>query len=90
MYNHAASFVLRAFPGSQLKTGPDESRVNEIRKQYPDARILVYIKKGSSLAREYKWLGSYRYAVLNLGAKTNQDLHQRYHQVRSQLPFVFA
>ena len=90
MYNHAASFVLRAFPGSQLKTGPDESRVNEIRKQYPDARILVYIKKGSSLAREYKWLGSYRYAVLNLGAKTNQDLHQRYHQVRIQLPFVFA
>ena len=90
MYNHAASFVLRAFPGSQLKTGPDEACVEEIRKQYPDARILVYIKKGSGLAREYKWLGSYRYAVLNLGAKTSQDLHQRYHQVRSQLPFVFA
>jgi ATP-grasp domain len=90
MYNQAASFILRAFPGSQLKTGPDETRVEEIRKQYPDARILVYIKKGSSLAREYKWLGSYRYAVLNLGAKTSQDLHQRYHQVRSQLPFVFA
>ena len=90
MYNHAASFVLRAFPGSQLKTGPDKTCVNEIRMQYPDARILVYIKKGSSLAREYKWLGSYRYAVLNLGAKTSQDLHQRYHQVRSQLPFVFA
>jgi ATP-grasp domain len=90
MYNHAASFILRAFPGSQLKTGPDETRMTEIRKQYPDARILVYIKKGSSLAREYKWLGSYRYAVLNLGAKTSQDLHQRYHQVRSQLPFVFA
>ena len=90
MYNHAASFVLRAFPGSQLKTGPDEAQVNEIRKQYPDARIMVYLKKGSSLAREYKWLGSYRYAVFNLGANTTQDLQQRYHQVRSQLPFVFA
>ncbi len=90
IYNHAASFVLRAFPGSQLKTGPNRQRVAQIRKQYPDARILVYLKKGSSLAREYKWLGSYRYAVFNLGAKTSHDLQQRYHQVRSQLPFVFA
>ncbi len=88
--NHAASFVLRAFPGSKLKSGPDPQHVKRIRQQYPDARIMVYLKKGSSLAREYKWLGSYRYAVFNLGANTTQDLQQRYHQVRSQLPFVFA
>ncbi len=88
--NHAASFVLRAFPGSKLMSAPDAAHIERIREQYPDARIMVYLKKGSSLAREYKWLGSYRYAVFNLGAKTSQDLHQRYHQVRSQLPFVFA
>jgi biotin carboxylase len=88
--NHAASFVLRAFPGSKLKSGPGAEHVKRICRQYPDARIMVYLKKGSSLAREYKWLGSYRYAVFNLGAKTTQDLLQRYHQVRSQLPFVFA
>lgn len=88
--NHAASFVLRAFPGSELKSAPNEEHIKRIREQYPDARIMVYLKKGSSLAREYKWLGSYRYAVFNLGAKTSQDLQQRYHQVRSQLPFVFA
>lgn len=88
--NHAASFVLRAFPGSKLMSAPDAAQLRRIREQYPDARIMVYLKKGSSLAREYKWLGSYRYAVFNLGAKTSQDLHQRYHQVRSQLPFVFA
>ena len=88
--NHAASFVLRAFPGSELKSAPNEEHIKRIREQYPDARIMVYLKKGSGLAREYKWLGSYRYAVFNLGAKTSQDLHQRYHQVRSQLPFVFA
>jgi biotin carboxylase len=88
--NHAASFVLRAFPGSQLKSAPDAEHIKRIRNQYPDARIMIYVKTGSSLAREYKWLGSYRYAVFNLGAKTSQDLHQRYHQVRSQLPFVFA
>ena len=88
--NHAASFVLRAFPGSTLKSAPNAQHIAHIRQQYPDARIMVYLKKGSSLAREYKWLGSYRYAVFNLGAKTSQDLHQHYHQVRSQLPFVFA
>jgi ATP-grasp domain len=88
--NHAASFVLRAFPGSKLKSAPNAEHIERIREQYPDARIMIYVKRGSSLAREYKWLGSYRYAVFNLGAKTSQDLHQRYHQVRSQLPFVFA
>jgi len=88
--NHAASFVLRAFPGSKLMSAPDAAHVKRIREQYPDARIMVYLKKGNSLAREYKWLGSYRYAVFNLGAKTSQDLHQRYHQVCSQLPFVFT
>ena len=89
-YNHAASFILRAFPGSKLMTAPNAAEVESVRHQHGDARVWVYIKKGASLAREYKWLGSYRYAVLNLGAPTSADLHQRYHQVRSQLPFVFA
>ena len=34
-----------------------------------------------------KWLGSYRYAVLNLGGDSPSDLHDRFHRIRRQLAF---
>jgi hypothetical protein len=40
-----------------------------------------------SLAREMKWLGSYRYAVLNLGGASPEDLYDRVDDIRRQLAF---
>lgn len=48
---------------------------------------MLYLKKGASLAREMEWLGSHRYAVLNLGGASRQNLHDRYHDIRRQLAF---
>jgi hypothetical protein len=48
---------------------------------------LVYPKHGASLAREVKWLGSYRYAVLNLGGADWEDLTQRHDDVVRHLTF---
>lgn len=89
-YTSAASFVLRAFEGAKLLTAPSETHVESVRRLHHDARVMVYIKQGASLAREIKWLGSYRYAVLNIGAANHSDLVSRFHTMRSQLPFVFA
>jgi hypothetical protein len=90
LYRNAASFVLRAFPGARLVGAPNDMHLETIRREHRDARVMIYVKKGSSLAREYKWLGSYRYAVLNIGAESNHDLFHRFYAVRDQLPFVFA
>jgi hypothetical protein len=51
---------------------------------------MVYVKTGAQLEREVKWLGSYRYAVLNLGAMDVHQLVERYHRVKGELAFEFA
>jgi hypothetical protein len=46
---------------------------------------MLYLKRGAALAREMKWLRSYRYAVINLGAPSEEELERRYAQIRSML-----
>ena len=46
---------------------------------------MLYLKRGQSLAREMKWLGSYRYAVVNLGGVDEEALNRRYAEIRQLL-----
>ena len=84
-YTHAASFALRKFDGKPLAVHPTEEQVARVRREYPEARLMLYMKRGSSLAREMKWLGSYRYAVVNMGASSADELHRRFHDMRRSL-----
>lgn len=86
-FGAAASFIFRRFDGQPVLNVPSHDQIRSVRETFPDARLMLYLKKGASLAREMKWLGSYRYAVLNLGGKTPSDLHQRFHLIRQQLAF---
>ncbi|TAK44038.1 MAG: ATP-grasp domain-containing protein [Betaproteobacteria bacterium] len=84
-FRHAASFALRKFDGKPLGAHPTPDQIARVRRDYPEARLMLYLKRGASLAREMKWLGSYRYAVVNMGAASANDLHQRFHALRRQL-----
>jgi hypothetical protein len=84
-FRAAASFALRKFDGKPLAADPTPEQLDRVRREYPEARLMLYLKRGGSLAREMKWLGSYRYAVVNLGAGSSDDLHQRFHALRRQL-----
>jgi biotin carboxylase len=84
-YRHAASFALRKFDGKPLSVHPSDEQVAQVRHEYPDARLMLYLKRGASLAREMKWLGSYRYAVVNMGAASSDDLDRRLQAMRSRL-----
>ncbi len=86
-YACAASFVFRDFSGKALPVGPTDKELHWLKHTYPDARLLVYPKQGASLAREIKWLGSYRYAVLNLGGANWEDLMQRHEDIAQHLTF---
>jgi ATP-grasp domain len=86
-YRCAASFVFRDFSGKGLHAGPSARQLDWLHKTYPDSRLLVYPKQGASLAREVKWLGSYRYAVLNLGGTDWEDLTNRHDDVVRHLTF---
>ena len=86
-FGAAASFVFRRFDGRAVSRVPGRAQIERVRERFPDARLKLYLKRGTSLAREMKWLGSHRYAVLNLGGTSTEDLHQRYDEIRHTLAF---
>jgi biotin carboxylase len=82
----AASFVLREFDGA-VKVAPSRAEIHRLRATHPDAGLQTFIKRGSSRSREMKWLGSYRYATINLGARDRDDLFRRFETVCANLSF---
>ena len=86
-FGAAASFVFRRFDGRSPARIPGRAQIDAIHRRFPDARLMLYLKRGRSLAREMKWLGSHRYAVLNLGGSSTADLHARYEVICRELAF---
>jgi hypothetical protein len=83
----AASFVLRSFDGLPVRPAPDAARVARVHARHPDARVMLYLKRGADLAREMKWLGSHRYAIVNVSGRDRDDLYARYREIRGLLGF---
>jgi hypothetical protein len=73
----AASFVYRAFPGEPAPAMPGPWQVARLRREFPDALLYCYPRSGHSLARDYKWLGSWRYGILHLQGEDEHDLRER-------------
>jgi len=84
-FGHAASFALRKFDGKPLSAHPTASQIARVRDEYPEAHLMLYLKRGASLAREMKWMGSYRYAVVNMAARSQQELYARFRALSHQL-----
>lgn len=80
-FGAAASFVWRSFDGSSCPRLPSSRDLDWLADEYPEARLELYPKKGGSLARDLKWLGSHRWAVLNLPGRDEADLRTRYEAI---------
>jgi biotin carboxylase len=86
-FGAAASFVMRRFDGRGPASVPSPVQIEAMHRRHPDARLMLYLKRGAGLAREMKWLGSHRYAVLNLGGRDSAELMARYETIRRELAF---
>jgi len=84
-FRAAACFVFRRFDGTSPRLRVSSAQRQWLQQQFPDAQLFFYLKRGASLAREMKWLGSHRYATLNLGGESRRDLEERYRTVCRQL-----
>lgn len=84
---HAASFVLRDLSGEGLARWPSAAEIQALQTRHPDAHVMVYPKRGADLAREIKWLGSYRYGVFNLGGATLEEMFARFHRICREITF---
>jgi hypothetical protein len=82
----ATSFVFREFDGA-MKIEPSRAQIRWLGERYPDAALQTFIKHGNSRWRETKWLGSYRYAIVNLGGSSREDLEQRFANVCRNVSF---
>lgn len=89
-FRAAASFVFRRFDGRAPDVVPNAEQIAAVHRRYPDAKLMLYLKRGAGLAREMKWLGSHRYAVLNIGGHDAADLQHRYEAIRRELALEAA
>ncbi|RQP22580.1 ATP-grasp domain-containing protein [Piscinibacter terrae] len=80
-FGAAASFVWRRFNAETCPRMPSSQDLQWLSREFPQARLELYPKSGASLARELRWLGSHRYAVLNMPAEDTADLRDRYQRV---------
>ncbi len=85
-FGAAASFVFREFNGA-VKIAPERAQIDWMHSKYPGTLLQTFIKHGNSRAREAKWLGSYRYAVVNMGGDDHRDLLLRHAELCRQISF---
>ena len=85
--SHAASFVLRDLAGVGLPRIPGEAEIERLRARHPEGRLMLYPKRGADLAREMKWLGSYRYGVFNTWGATVEEMEARFARLCADIDF---
>jgi hypothetical protein len=81
--NLATSAVYRVFDDSaphltqSIPPMPSPEQQSLLQQKFADHLLLQFPKAGHSLARDFKWLGSYRYGILHLGGQNAADLRAR-------------
>ncbi len=73
----AASFVYRSFDPAARPAIPGVAQERALARVFPDALLFHYAKTPGQIARDFKWLGSYRYGILHLGGCDATDLRSR-------------
>ena len=86
-YKVATSFVFRKFDGTPLANPPSREKLTWLKEFDPDAFLAMFIKTGGGLKREMKWLGSHRYATLNMGGESEQHLQDKFVMVKQTMGF---
>jgi biotin carboxylase len=73
----AASFVYRTFDPAVCPPMPSPAQQRALARQFPDAMLFRFAKTPGQIARDFKWLGNYRYGILHLGGRDLPDLRAR-------------
>ncbi len=73
----AASFVYRCFDPAERPAMPGAAQQAALAKRFPDALLFRFAKSPGQIARDFKWVGSYRYGILHLGGRDAGDLRER-------------
>lgn len=90
----ASSLVYRSFDSAFMPPQPAVAQRRRFAAAFPDAFLFRFPKSRSAVARDFKWLGSYRYGIVHLGARDLADLQRQSARASELLgwpaPFVKA
>jgi len=81
----AASFVYRQFHPHERIVMPDQRQQQAFAQTFPDGLLFRYPKSAGAVARDHKWLGSWRYGIVHLGGSDEADLRGRCEQAGALL-----
>ena len=73
----AASLVYRSFSPDDACPMPDARQVRRFKTEFSDGLLFPFPKDKGSIARDFKWLGSYRYGIVHLSGRDAADLKTR-------------
>jgi hypothetical protein len=76
----ASSFVYRIFSPDTAVRMPEQRQRETFAQDFPDGMLLEFPKPRGSMQRDFKWLGSYRYAIVHLGGADKKHLRRRCEQ----------
>ena len=89
-YRVATSFVLCRFSNARVTRVPDDQDIATLQGCFPDATVVILIAVGELLSDIRQDVGSYRYAIVNLGGADAADLDTRWETARTLPPFSFG
>ena len=81
----AASFVYRAFDPAWAPVMPGVDRQQAFARRFADGLLFTFPKTSGAMARDFKWLGSYRYGIVHLGGRDTVELFHRCHEASGLL-----
>ncbi len=84
----AASFVYRSFDPRAVVAMPTAQQRADFYRAFPDALLFEFPKDSSQIARDFKWLGSYRYGIVHLGGRDENDLRERCERASAMLGWL--
>jgi hypothetical protein len=86
----AASFVMRRFSDAKVLAVPEREHLEEVERRLPGTHVKVLCDVGEKLSEHFQDVGSYRYCIVNMAAKSRDELHARYAEAEELLPFRFS
>jgi hypothetical protein len=89
-YRVAASFVLRRMSDGIVTRAPSAAEVAEVEARFPGTFVDLLAEPGERLGELAQDSYSFRYALINLGAGTADELETCYRQAAAMLPYEFA
>jgi biotin carboxylase len=86
----AASFVMRRFRDAFVRSTPGDGDVRRVKERWPGTIVNLLCHQGERLSHHDQDVGSYRYAIVNMGASSAEALEACYAEAQRMLPFDLA